>query len=179
PLLMVALCACSGDRRSQDSAINSIVMKYHEAGKFTGSVLVGRDDRVVYVRSIGLADESWRVSNTAETRFQIGSLTKQFTAAFILGLVQQRRIDLDAPLSTYLPDYRAESGRLVGGSARYWHQWTSRCGAASRDCLCRREWPAGKSSLHRMVRYVRVRRIVFVGTRPVAVAVRADGRYGA
>jgi len=112
-LMMVALCACSGDRRAQDSAIDNIVMKYHGAGKFTGSVLVGRDDRVVYVRSIGLADKSWRVSNTAETRFQIGSLTKQFTAALILGLVQQRRIDLDAPLSTYLPDYRAESGRLV------------------------------------------------------------------
>ncbi len=98
---------------AQDTAIDDIVMNYHGAGKFTGSVLVGHGDRVVYVWSIGLADESWRVSNTAETRFQIGSLTKQFTAALILDLVQQRRIDLDAPLSTYLPDYRTESGRLM------------------------------------------------------------------
>ncbi len=120
-ILLVGLAACNrttttpqSDRdRETRIAIDAIVMKYHGAGKFTGSVLVGHDDRVVCVHCVGLADESWRVSNTAETRFQIGSLTKQFTAALILYLAQQRRIDLDTPLSTYLPDYRADSGRLV------------------------------------------------------------------
>ncbi len=120
-ILLVGLVACNrttttpqSDRdREARTAIDAIVMKYHAAGKFTGSVLVGHDDRVVCVHCVGLADESWRVSNTAETRFQIGSLTKQFTAALILYLAQQRRIDLDTPLSTYLPDYRADSGRLV------------------------------------------------------------------
>ena len=112
-LMMAAVSGCWSTRMAQDTVIDDIVMKYHGAGKFTGSVLVGHDDHLVYVRSIGLGDESWRVSNTAETRFQIGSLTKQFTAALILDLVQQRRINLDAPLSTYLPDYPTESGRLV------------------------------------------------------------------
>jgi CubicO group peptidase (beta-lactamase class C family) len=50
-----------------------------------------------------LADETWKIANTPATRFQIGSLTKQFTAALILELAQQGRLNLDAALSVYLP----------------------------------------------------------------------------
>ena len=57
-LMMAAVSGCWSARMAQDTAIDDIVMKYHGAGKFTGSVLVGHGDRVVYVRSIGLADES-------------------------------------------------------------------------------------------------------------------------
>lgn len=94
-------------------AIDAIVERYHAEGTFSGAVLVGRGDTVVYQRAVGLADEAWNVPNTLDTRFQIGSLTKQFTGALIYELAQQKRIDLDTPLSRYLPEYRADVGQAV------------------------------------------------------------------
>jgi CubicO group peptidase (beta-lactamase class C family) len=68
---------------------------------------------VVYEGAFGLADETWKIANTPATRFQIGSLTKQFTAALILELAQQGRVNLDVNLSTYLPDYRRDVADAV------------------------------------------------------------------
>src|SRR3954453_15969941 len=104
------LAACASMPRK---TIDAIVERYHAAGTFSGAVLVGRGDTIVYQRAVGLADEAWNVPNTLDTRFQIGSLTKQFTGALIYELAQQKRIDLDQPLSQYLPEYRADVAQAV------------------------------------------------------------------
>ncbi|HEY6929729.1 MAG TPA: serine hydrolase domain-containing protein [Thermoanaerobaculia bacterium] len=95
------------------ATIDRIVRSYHQEGRFSGSVLVATADRVVYRKALGLADESWEVPNTLDTRFQIGSLTKQFTAALLLELQHQGKIDLDAPMTRYLPAYRADIAQIV------------------------------------------------------------------
>jgi CubicO group peptidase (beta-lactamase class C family) len=111
-ILLLACAACASVRPpSQD--IDAIVSRYHSAGKFSGAVLVGRGETIVYQRAIGVADEAWNVPATLETRFQIGSLTKQFTSALIYELAEQHRIDLDQPLSAYLPEYRADVGQAI------------------------------------------------------------------
>jgi len=56
---------------------------------------------------------AWKIANTPTTRFQIGSLTKQFTAGMILKLAQDGRINLDSTLSSYLPNYRRAVGEAV------------------------------------------------------------------
>jgi CubicO group peptidase (beta-lactamase class C family) len=110
--LAAILCSCTGAPSSQHK-IAQILLQYHRNGKFSGSALVGYGDTVVYEGTFGLADETWKVANTPATRFQIGSLTKQFTAALILELAQQGRLDLDAALSVYLPDYRRDVAAAV------------------------------------------------------------------
>jgi CubicO group peptidase (beta-lactamase class C family) len=102
--LAAVLCSCNGASSSKHK-IAEILLQYNRNGEFSGSALVGYGDTIVYEGALGLADETWKAANTPATRFQIGSLTKQFTAALILELAWQRRIDLDAPLSAYLPDY--------------------------------------------------------------------------
>jgi len=62
-------------------------------------------DRVVAARGFGVADSSGRAV-TAQTPFYIGSLTKSITALAVLQLVEDGRIDLDAPVRTYLPWFR-------------------------------------------------------------------------
>jgi CubicO group peptidase (beta-lactamase class C family) len=52
-----------------------------------------------------MASLEHEVANTVETKFRIGSITKQFTAAIILKLQDQGRLDVQAPVATYLPDY--------------------------------------------------------------------------
>jgi CubicO group peptidase (beta-lactamase class C family) len=111
-LLAAILFSCTGVSSSKKK-IEQILQRYHWNGKFSGSALVGYRDTVVYEGAFGLADETWKITNTPATRFQIGSLTKQFTAALILELAQQGRLNLDATLSVYLPDYRRDVADAV------------------------------------------------------------------
>ncbi len=71
---------------------------------------------VVFARGFGLADVERKVPVQAQTRFAIGSMTKQFTAASILLLAQRGALGLDDPLSKYLsafPNARAITLRML------------------------------------------------------------------
>jgi CubicO group peptidase (beta-lactamase class C family) len=59
------------------------------------------------VRAYGNADIAGHVPVTADTRFQIGSITKQFTAACVMQLVEAHRLSLDDTLAAYVPSYAA------------------------------------------------------------------------
>ena len=85
--------------------IDSLVATYHDARLFNGAVLVGQGDSVAYAEAVGDANREWDVPNTIDTRFHVGSVTKQFTAALILTLVEENKIALDSTISAYLPDY--------------------------------------------------------------------------
>ncbi len=71
---------------------------------FSGSVLVARDGAPLLRRGYGMANAEHDVPNTPETRFRIGSLTKQFTAAAILILQEQGKLDVHRAIKTYLSD---------------------------------------------------------------------------
>lgn len=76
----------------------------YDAGQFMGAVLVARDGTVVFDRGYGDADLGWDIPNDGDTKFRIGSLTKQFTAVATLMLRDRGMLALDAPIATYLPD---------------------------------------------------------------------------
>lgn len=67
------------------------------------AVAVVENGKVVYARGFGLRDENLKLAANADTHYEIGSMTKQFTAAAILQLRDAGKIVLDAPLATYLP----------------------------------------------------------------------------
>ena len=69
------------------------------------SVIVTDDGETVYAGGRGLADVEAGTAVTPETVFRLGSISKQFTAAVILQLVQEGRISLDDPISRFFPDY--------------------------------------------------------------------------
>ena len=64
-------------------------------------------------REIGLADMEWNVPNQPDTKFRVGSITKQFTAMLIMQLVEQGKLKSDVPISTYLPDYPKKNGEII------------------------------------------------------------------
>lgn len=80
---------------------------------FNGSVLVAENGKVIYKKGFGLANMEWNIPNAPETRFRLGSITKQFTAALILQLVDQGKVKVDGKLSDYLPSYRKDIGEKV------------------------------------------------------------------
>jgi CubicO group peptidase (beta-lactamase class C family) len=71
---------------------------------FMGVVLVATADEIVLHRGYGYANLEWQVPNDRNSRFLIGSLTGQFTAAAILRLVDQERLSLTDPITDFLPD---------------------------------------------------------------------------
>ncbi|MEE4289772.1 MAG: serine hydrolase domain-containing protein, partial [Erythrobacter sp.] len=75
-----------------------------DTGKFMGAVLVAQGDTPVIDRAWGMADLEWDIANTTDTRFRIGSVSKQFTAVATLLLAERGQLSLDAPIATYLED---------------------------------------------------------------------------
>jgi len=70
---------------------------------FRGAVLVGMDGKVQFEKSYGSANGEWETPNAPTTKFRIASLTKQFTAACILLLQERGRLNVNEPVSQYLP----------------------------------------------------------------------------
>lgn len=94
----------AGARPARPKAIPTAVGAYLDAqGEegFSGTVLVARHGRLL-VRAYGQADREFAIANTSTTKFRIGSLTKQFTAAALLLLVQDGKLSLDQGLCELL-----------------------------------------------------------------------------
>ena len=68
-------------------------------------IAVSRDGRIVWSRSFGCADVELDVPVGPTTRFRIGSVSKPLTAAALGALVQAGKLDLDAPVQKYVPDF--------------------------------------------------------------------------
>ena len=73
--------------------------------QFSGTVLVSKDGIPLLKKAYGRADYEWNVNNTIDTKFQLASVTKQFTAAAILLLVDRGQLSLEDKLSKFFPDY--------------------------------------------------------------------------
>lgn len=76
-----------------------------EVNDFSGTVLVTKNGSVLLKKAYGLADYEWNIKNTVDTKFQLASVTKQFTATAILQLVEKGKLSLNDNLSKFLPDY--------------------------------------------------------------------------
>jgi len=93
--------------------IDELMNKYFEYRQFNGSVLVAEKGEVIFKKGYGFANMEWEIKNTPETKFRLGSITKQFTSMLLTQLVETGNIKLNEKLSTYLPDYRKDVGDQV------------------------------------------------------------------
>jgi CubicO group peptidase (beta-lactamase class C family) len=73
-----------------------------QRGVLSGSVLVAHNG-MVFAKGYGLADKETRIPNTPQTRFRLGSVTKQFTAMAILLLQDQGRLRVQDPICRSIP----------------------------------------------------------------------------
>ena len=85
-----------------DDKIRAVMDQYVIPGVAVGVLHRGRE----YVRGYGVANVDTRAPVDGDTAFRIGSTTKTFTGTTIMRLVEQGRIDLDAPVRRYLPELR-------------------------------------------------------------------------
>jgi CubicO group peptidase (beta-lactamase class C family) len=83
---------------------DTYLSKLTKARLFSGSVLIARNGKVLVRKGYGEADRKKHLANTAQTKFRIGSLTKQFTAMAILILQARGKLNVQDRICTYLAD---------------------------------------------------------------------------
>lgn len=93
--------------------IEQLLSKYNEYGQFNGSALVAENGKVIFKKGFGSANMEWNIPNQPDTKFRLGSISKQFTALLIVKLAEEGKIKLDVPITTYLPDYPKENGDKI------------------------------------------------------------------
>src|SRR5580704_19304182 len=86
--------------RALDERIEAAMKRYHVPGVAVGVCWQGHE----HVRGFGVTNVDHPLPVDADTLFRIGSTTKTFTATAMMRLVEQGRVDLRAPVRTYLPD---------------------------------------------------------------------------
>lgn len=109
PLLMATAASMTRDARPIDTAtakridadVENILQRTGTPG---ATILIARHGRVIYRNAYGLDDRERRRPATVDTEYEIGSITKQFTAAGILQLQEAGKLRLDDKLSIYLTD---------------------------------------------------------------------------
>lgn len=111
-LLLVAGCV-PATAQDKTARIEALIQQYHHLRLFNGSALVAERGKVIFKKGYGSANLEWNIPNTPATKFRLGSITKQFTAALVLQLTAEGKIRLDGKLRDYLPDYPEETGRRV------------------------------------------------------------------
>lgn len=87
------------------TAVDSLLNPLHASDDFNGAVVIGRNGKIVYARGFGRTEIDKGRPLTPDTPVDGASLAKPLTAAAVLALADQGRIDLDAPARRYLPDY--------------------------------------------------------------------------
>ncbi len=112
-LLICLILTIPSLAQNKAKQIDELLSKYNEYRLFFGSALVADDNKVIFKRGYGLANVEWNIPNAPDTRFRLGSITKQFTSMLIMQLVAEGKIKLDGKLSDYLPYYRKDTGDQI------------------------------------------------------------------
>jgi CubicO group peptidase (beta-lactamase class C family) len=113
---LIVLFLCSANiiaLTGESKAVSEVVKNYNARGDFEGVVLVAKGGRVIHKQAVGLANREWKIPHRLDTRFRICSITKQFTAVLVMQLVEAGKLNLDTPVSEYLPDFRKNSGGKI------------------------------------------------------------------
>lgn len=83
----------------------AVVNAHQNARHFMGDVVISENGKVIFEQASGLANVEFDVPNTAQTVFEIGSVSKSFTAVAILKLQEQGKLKVTDPLSKYVPGF--------------------------------------------------------------------------
>lgn len=100
-ILIISLTSCS-IQRNYKSETAKIVTNYADQGLFNGSILIARNDSIIFQASYGYADIKTQDTISASTAFPIASLTKQFTATAIMILYENGKLSLEDSIGKYI-----------------------------------------------------------------------------
>ncbi len=81
-----------------------IMQRLKDKDIFSGTLLIAKDDKVLYEFACGEASKRFHVPNNIDTKFNLGSMNKMFTCTAIMQLVEKGKVSLDDPMSKYVDE---------------------------------------------------------------------------
>jgi CubicO group peptidase (beta-lactamase class C family) len=156
-LLLLLLLSTAGHAQSPVARIEQIIQSYVTDHTFMGTVLIAKGDTVVLDKGFGYANLEWQIPNTPETKFRLGSVTKQFTAASILLLEERGKLKTEDLVKKYIPDAPSAWDRIT-----IFHLLTHTSGIPSfTDSPDYREWEKKPATPEELVKRFRDKALDF------------------
>jgi len=112
-VVLLSLLAIPAFASTRAERMDEFLSAYNKLRQFNGAALVAQNGKVILEKGYGLANMEWQIPNTPDTKFRLGSITKQFTSMVIMQLANEGKMSLDEKITTYLPDYRKDTGDKV------------------------------------------------------------------
>ncbi|MBL8202989.1 MAG: beta-lactamase family protein [Blastocatellia bacterium] len=121
-VLTLALFTTGAAQTLDNAKLDQFFDRLAEKNKAMGSLTIAKDGKVVYTRAIGYAqiDGTTKKPLTTTSRFRIGSITKMFTAAMILQLVEEGKVKLTDTLDKFFP--QVPNARKITIEQILWHR---------------------------------------------------------
>jgi len=104
-VLLCFLFIATGYTQNLESKIDKLLESKYKPDQPGATALVAKDGKVIYRKAFGNANLELDVEMKPENVFEIGSMTKQFTAVSILMLLEQNKLNLDDEITKFIPDY--------------------------------------------------------------------------
>ena len=103
--IIFLLCTSTIFAQTDDiKQIDSLMKSSFNTGMFNGNVLVAKHDKIIYSASFGFTDATKVRKLSSIDRFNIGSITKEFSAVALMQLIELGRLHLDAKVSSLIPE---------------------------------------------------------------------------
>lgn len=105
--------------KSSFDSTEDLMTYYEQRGRrnlgspFSGTVLIAQNDQVVFTGAYGFKNRSLNTPNTLDTKFPVGSITKQFTAMLVMQMVERGDLGLDDPIINHLPYLKSTWGDQI------------------------------------------------------------------
>ncbi len=84
--------------------VEKVMKRLKDKDAFSGTLLIAKNDKVLYEFVCGEASKRFHVPNNIDTKFNLGSMNKMFTSTAIMQLVEKNKVSLDDPISKYLDE---------------------------------------------------------------------------
>jgi CubicO group peptidase (beta-lactamase class C family) len=107
-----ALCDIVGDNDTC-KLIDSYLENLAAEKNFSGGLLIIKDGKKIFCKGYGWADKEKKVLFTSTTLASMGSITKAFTAAAIMKLIEQNKLSVDDPLKKFFPTIPADKANIT------------------------------------------------------------------
>lgn len=107
-ITMVISGGCETKNEKRDNAkadqLNILFKELFEKGKFNGNVLIAENGEVIFKKSFGLANEQTKQKLNLDSKFELASVSKQFTAMGIVQLKKEGKLSYNDKISKYIPE---------------------------------------------------------------------------
>lgn len=114
-VLLIVSSGINAQTEKEKKAIDRISTYLEDSEKngLTGAMLIAKEGKILYNEAFGMADKKANVKNTTKTVFDIGSVSKQFTATAIIKLEEQGKLKVEDALGKFFDNLPADKKNIT------------------------------------------------------------------